>query len=201
MTQAEKNKKIIENILRRSNTIMTILEALERYSKQDSTFKNYYLAAGCINQTILNDFHGFNLDFGIEDYDIVYYEEDTSYEKEDQRIKAIKKKLMNLKDISLDIKNQKRVPIWYYEKFHKKKKDYTNVEDAISSWTSTITCIGVRLEEGKMIINSPYNLDDLINMIIRPVKKETTRLHYYAKAKKWHQKWPKLEIISWSKEK
>lgn len=197
----EKYQKIVENILRKSNTIMTILEVLEKYAQEDSTFKDYYLAAGCINQTILNDFHGYNLDYGIEDYDIVYYEDDTSYEKEDQRIKNIQNKLIKIKDISLDIKNQKRVPIWYYEKYHKKKKEYTSVEDAISSWTSTITCIGVRLEEGKMIITSPYGLDDLINMIIRPVKKETSRINYYEKAKKWQKKWPKLKIISWSKEK
>ena len=71
----EKYQKIVENILRKSSTIMNVLKVLESYAKKNPDFKNYYLAAGCINQTILNDFHGYPLDYGIEDYDIVYYDD------------------------------------------------------------------------------------------------------------------------------
>ena len=192
----ERYQKIVENILRRSPTIMNILEVLEKYSKENIDFKNYYLAAGCINQTILNDFHGYPLKYGIEDYDIVYYDEDISYEKEDKIIKELEKRLKRM-NVSFDIKNQKRVPVWYKEKFKEEKKEYTSVEDAISRWNSTITCIGVRLDQNKLIICIPYGLEDLINMVIRPVKKDTTKELYEKKANKWKKKWDRLTIISW----
>lgn len=192
----ERYQKIVEGILRRSKTIMDILEILEKYSKENKDFHNYYLAAGCINQTILNDFHGFSLDYGIEDYDIVYYDEDTSYEKEDIIIKELEKRLKRM-NVSFDIKNQKRVPIWYKEKFKEEKKEYTSVEDAIGRWNSTITCIGVRLDQNKLIFCTPYGLEDLINMVIRPVKIDTTQELYEKKANKWKKKWNRLTIISW----
>lgn len=196
----ERYQKIVENILRRNPKIMAILKVLEQYSKENKEFHNYYLAAGCVNQTILNDFHGFNLDYGIEDYDIVYYEEDTSYEAEDKRIKELEKRLEKL-NISFDIKNQKRVPIWYYEKYKVKRFPYTSVEDAISRWNSTITCIGVRLENNNMKIFAPYGLKDLIEMKIRPVKIDVTKELYEQKAKKWQKKWPRLTIIPWDNKK
>lgn len=194
----EKYEKIVEGILRRSNTIMSILNILEKYSKENKDFKNYYLAAGCINQTVLNDFHGYLLDYGIEDYDIVYYEENTSYEAEDIIIKDLEKRLSNL-SCTFDIKNQKRVPIWYKEKFHEERAEYKSVEDAISRWNSTITCIGVRLENDKMIFCTPYGLEDLISMTIRPVKIDTTQELYEKKCKKWKSKWNRLTIIPWKK--
>ena len=191
----EKYQKIVEGILRKSSIIMNILEVLESYAKKNPDFKNYYLAAGCINQTILNDFHGYPLDNGIEDYDIVYYDEDTTYEKEDIIIKDLTKRLP--KNVSFDIKNQKRVPIWYNEKFNENRKEYTSVENAISRWNSTITCIGVRLENNNLIIYSPYGLKDLIDMTIRPVKEDVTQELYEKKAKKWQSKWKRLKIIPW----
>ncbi len=196
----ERYQKIVEKILRRSPKIMTILEILEKYSKENKDFKNYYLAAGCINQTILNDFHGFSLDYGIEDYDIVYYDDDVSYEKEDKIIKELEKRLIKV-NVSFDIKNQKRVPIWYKEKFNEEREEYTSVENAISRWNSTITCIGVRLDQNKLIFCTPYGLEDLINMVIRPVKIDTTQELYEKKANKWKSKWNRLTIIPWNKKR
>lgn len=57
------------------------------------------------------------------------------------------------------------------ENYNREIKPYKSVEDAISRWGTTITCIGVRLEENKLKICSPYGLEDLFSLIIRPVKK------------------------------
>jgi len=51
--------------------------------------KNYYLAAGAVNQTVFNYYHDFPLDQGIKDFDIVYFDPDVSYEKEDEWIKKL----------------------------------------------------------------------------------------------------------------
>lgn len=185
---------VLESILNKSKKIKEILRVLEQYSKENQDFKNYYLAAGCINQTIFNYYHNYDLDYGIGDYDIVYYDEDTSYEKEDIIIKDLKERLKHL-DLKFDIKNEKRVHIWYNEKYKTNRKEYQSVEDAISKWGTTITCLGVRMENNKLIVCAPYGLNDLFNLILRPVKIDFTKEDYEKKVTKWTSKWELLKVI------
>lgn len=185
---------VLESILNKSKKIKEILRVLEQYSKENQDFKNYYLAAGCINQTIFNYYHNYDLDYGIGDYDIVYYDEDTSYEKEDIIIKDLKERLKHL-DLKFDIKNEKRVHIWYNEKYKTNRKEYESVEDAISKWGTTITYLGVRMENNKLIVCAPYGLNDLFNLIIRPVKIDFIKEDYEKKVTKWTSKWELLKVI------
>ena len=187
---------VLESILNKSKKIKEILRVLEQYSKENQDFKNYYLAAGCINQTIFNYYHNYDLDYGIGDYDIVYYDEDTSYEKEDIIIKDLKERLKYL-DLKFDIKNEKRVHIWYNEKYKTNRKEYESVEDAISKWGTTITCLGVRMENNKLIVCAPYGLNDLFNLILRPVKIDFAKEDYEKKVNKWTSKWKLLKVIKY----
>lgn len=189
-------EKQVEEILNKNKTLMEMLIRLEQYQKENNDFKDYYIGAGAINQTVFNYFHKYPIDQNISDYDIVYYDKDTSYEKEDKIIKELETILKDL-NVKTDIKNECRVPIWMKENYNREIKPYESVEDAISKWGTTITCIGVRLEENNFKIYSPYGLEDLFSLTIRPVKKGFTRKDYEKKAKKWKEKWPRLAIVSW----
>lgn len=186
--------KDLEEILFKNKTLKEILTRLEK-----SNLKNYYVGAGAINQTIFNYLHNFKIDANIKDYDIIYYDEDLSYEKEDLVIKYIKELLKDI-DVDVDIKNEARVHLWYNKKYNDNRKPYTSLEDAISRWGTTITCIGVRLEDGNLIVDAPYGLNDLFNMIIRPVKIDFKEEDYNKKVEKWKKNWPKLTIIPWKEE-
>lgn len=187
----EKQIKILEEILLQNNRLKEILVRLSK-----SNLKDYYIAAGSINQTVFNYYHDYDLNYGIEDFDIVYFDNDTSYEKEDKIIKYINDVLDGI-DAIYDIKNEARVHLWYPEKYGKKIEPYTSVEDAISNWGTTITCIGVRLENRQLVVCAPYGLNDLFHMIIRPVKGQYTKEQYLIKTAKWKKKWNQLHIISW----
>ncbi len=181
----------LKSILLKSEKIKLILQRLEKAGLED-----YYLAAGSINQTVFNYLHNYPLDNGINDYDIVYYDDDVSYEKEDLVIKKINNLLADL-NIKLDIKNQARVHLWYEKKYGHDIGANKSTEEAISKWGTTVTCIGVRLINNKLIIYAPYGLDDLFNMIIRPNKKYFIKKDYDIKTKRWKSIWPKLNIIPW----
>lgn len=182
---------VLEKILMKNKVLKEIFNRL-----QDTSLKNYYVGAGCINQTVFNYYHDNDLNFGINDYDIVYFDDDTSYEKEDMIIKEVSEKLNDL-NVCFDIKNEARVHIWYNEKYHTNRKPYTSLEDAIRRWGTTITCIGVRYENGKLKVFAPYGLNDLYSLTIRPVKIDFTKEQYEEKSKKWKEKWSKLQIIPW----
>lgn len=103
--------ELLEEILMKNKTLKTILEKLETLK-----LENYYVAAGEINQTVFNYLHGYDFEHEINDYDIVYFDEDTSYEKEDTIIKKIMNEMGPI-NAKLDIKNQARVHLWYEKKF------------------------------------------------------------------------------------
>lgn len=182
---------LFKEIILKNNVLKTILERLEGYG-----LDNYYVAAGAINQTVFNYYHNNGMNYLIDDYDIVYYDEDLSYEKEDKIIKEINLLCKDL-NVSLDIKNQARVHLWFKNKFGYSIEPNKSVEDAISKWGSTVTCIGVRLKNNELTIFAPYGLNDLFSLIIRPNKENFIKKGYEEKTRKWKQNWPKLTIIPW----
>lgn len=182
---------LFKEIILKNNVLKTILERLEGYG-----LDNYYVAAGAINQTVFNYYHNNSMNYLIDDYDIVYYDEDLSYEKEDKIIKEINLLCKDL-NVSLDIKNQARVHLWFKNKFGYSIEPNKSVEDAISKWGSTVTCIGVRLKNNELTIFAPYGLNDLFSLIIRPNKENFIKKGYEGKTRKWKQNWPKLTIIPW----
>ena len=186
----------LEEILKKNDKLMNILKVLETYSLENPSFSNWYVGAGGVNQTVFNYYHGFEIDYGIKDYDIVYFDSDTSYEAEDKIIKDLEERLNSL-GVVCDIKNEARVHIWYNPKYGTNRDPYISSEDAISSWGSTVTCIACKLEEGKFQIYCPYGLDDLFNLVIRPVKRYFVKEQYEERAARWKNKWDKLTIVGW----
>ena len=187
---------VFEKIISNNKKLMKILDVLEKYALENPNFKNWYVGAGGVNQTVFNYYHGYEGDYGIKDYDIVYFDEDTSYEAEDVIIKDLEKRLKDM-DVVSDIKNQARVHIWYNPKYGTNREPYTSCEDAVSSWGSTVTCIGIRKENGQLIVYCPYGLNDLFSLTIRPVKRYFDKESYEARSKRWKAKWDKLNIVEW----
>ncbi|WP_425388940.1 nucleotidyltransferase family protein [Cytobacillus solani] len=88
--------------------------------------------------------------------------------------------------------------MWYEKKFGFSIQPYVSLEDAIHSWPTTATSLGIRKEQSDLFnIYAPFNLDDLFSMIVRPNKRMITREIYENKAIKWHKKWPELTVIPW----
>ena len=78
-----------ERIIRMNSKLMKVLVALDKYSKINPNFKDYYIGAGSVNQTIFNYLSDKEIDYGIKDFDIVYFDSDLSYEAEDKIIQKI----------------------------------------------------------------------------------------------------------------
>lgn len=171
--------------------ISLLLEHL--YQSREELGIDFWLTSGAICQTVWNYLDGKPTNYGISDYDIVYFDSDTSYEKEDFVIGYLKQDFLPLK---MDIKNQARVHIWYSEKYGVDKKPYTSVYDAMSSWISTANSIGIQLNPDFQIF-APYGLDDLFGHIIKINPNNTFDNEMFTKkANKWKEKWEKLNIIN-----
>lgn len=72
--------------------------------------------------------------------------------------------------------------------------------DAIDSFPTTATTIGIRPSAAGAEVYATFGLSDLFAGIVRPNKRLITRDVYEAKASKWRDYWPDLTVISWDED-
>ena len=175
---------------------LPVSEALRRAEALD--LPNWYLGAGCIAQTVWNHLSSKELGCDINDLDLVYFDSaDLSNNGEKKHASKVNEAFKEI-PIRVDVKNQARVHLWYEERFGHPIKPYPTVEDAINSWPTTATCVGVRTCEGSFIVYAPYGLNDLFGMIAKANKVQITEEIYLKKVERWKACWPKLTIVPWS---
>ena len=171
-------------------------QSLERLSALK--LPSWYLGAGCVAQTIWNLAHGKAPRSDIFDYDLVYYDPDDVSEEGQQAVQREAERRVAELPIRLDVKNQARVHLWYKERFGYSIEPYASTEDAICTWPTTATAIGVRLRGCDLEVFAPFGLDDLFSLIVRANRVQVTPDIYEKKVARWVSKWPALAVLPWS---
>ena len=188
----------LQNQIKLLQTILEMNQPLYQIIKEMSKchLPNYYVGGGAITQTVWNYLLDKPLNHGISDVDIVYYDTNLSEEKENNIISKVKNNF-TLNEYDIDVVNEARVHLWYEEVFGKKIDAYKSVEEAISTWPTTATSIGVRLEGEELIVFAPYGMNDLFKGVVRPNKLMIDEKIYNDKIIKWKKKWGKLNYRKW----
>ena len=184
-------QRLLYEILSRNAVLFEVLQGARTLG-----LENYYIGAGCVCQTVWNFQNGLDLMYGISDIDFVYFDEDLSYEKEDCVIKQVKDLFREL-PVEIDVKNQARVHLWYKDHYGYDSRPYASVEEAINTWPTTATAIGVRMQGDALVVYAPFGLNDLFGQIVRPNKTQITEETYLQKCEKWAAKWNTLTFVPW----
>jgi hypothetical protein len=74
-----------------------------------------WIVSGCLVQTAWNGLTGRAVDYGISDYDVFYFDPDTSWQAEDAVIRQLQHRLADL-GATIEVRNQARVHLWYPQK-------------------------------------------------------------------------------------
>lgn len=82
-----------------------ISDELQRLALPDA-----WLVAGCLAQTVWNVITGRAIDHGISDYDVFYFDPDTSWDAEDAVIRTLHGRLGHL-GATIEIRNQARASL------------------------------------------------------------------------------------------
>jgi hypothetical protein len=162
---------------------------------RDLKLPDCYIAAGAIRNCIWNHFHKFPATFHQTDVDVVYFDlSDMDGEKEKPLEEILSKKLPNLK---WEVVNQARGHL--FEHGQEARPPVSSSCESIAYWSETPTCIGVRLEDDdSFTICAPHGLDDLLNLVVKPVPQPYQNLSFYRERiieKNWDKFWPKLKIV------
>jgi hypothetical protein len=182
----------LANALRQNGVAQALLTV-----SAEMSLPNWYFGAGGVSQTVWNIRHGFAPDSGIKDYDLVYFDPDLDQQAEDRIEREITDRLSAF-GIELDVKNEARVHIWYSERFGKNIEPYVSTEDAISTWPTTASCVGVRVGPDGLVVCAPFGLADVLGMVARPNKKIVSQEVYEEKTRRWLSRWPRLTILPWA---
>ena len=74
-----------------------------------------WIVSGCLVQTVWNGLTNRATDYGINDYDVFYFDPDTSWQAEDAVIRQLQGQFANL-GVGVEVRNQARVHLWYPKK-------------------------------------------------------------------------------------
>jgi uncharacterized protein len=182
-----------EALLRGNPVVRALLDRVPAAGLPD-----WYLGAGAVAQTVWNAAHGFAPDHAVKDYDVVYFDpSDLGPAAEDEAARRVQAALADV-DALVDVTNEARVHCWYEDRFGVPLEPYRSVEEAIASWPTTATAVGVRpAPGGGLTVCAPFGLDDLFGLVVRPNRVLVPEAVYWAKAGRWAATWPRLTVLDW----
>jgi hypothetical protein len=153
-----------------------------------------WIVSGCLVQTVWNVLTGRAVDYGISDYDVFYFDPDTSWEAEDEVIRTLQHRLANL-DVAVEARNQARVHLWYPEKHGLPYPPLAYSTEGIDRFLTRNTRIGIRRTGDGHDVYAPDGFDDAANLIVRPNRGANfSAVNYAAKAARWKKLWPEITV-------
>lgn len=181
-------KEELLSLLARDERIMEILTIVKQLHLRDS-----WLCAGSIRNFIWNTLSGKVGFDNTTDVDVVFFDDDISYEKTVEIEKYLKQQFP---DYRWELKNQV-----YMHHHNPNTEPYTSSREAISKYPECCTAIGLRLnDENALELFTPYGLEDILTFRVHPTPhflqdSERMQLYHYRQAQKnWKTKWPRLII-------
>jgi len=169
---------------------VAIIRALDTLALPDA-----WLVSGCLVQTVWNATTGRTADYGISDYDVFYFDPDTSWEAEDAVIRKIEAQLAHL-GAKIETRNQARVHLWYPDKHGLPYPPLRSSCEGIDRFLTANTMVGVRANGDGHDVYAPNGFDDIAGMMVRPNPGPNfSPANYAEKAARWKRLWPEVTVV------
>lgn len=167
-----------------------IAEALHRLGLPDA-----WIVSGCLVQTVWNALTARAVDYGISDYDIFYFDPDTSWQAEDAVIRDVQNRLAGL-GVTIEVRNQARVHLWYPQKHGLPYPALQSSKQGIDRFLTKNTQVGLRRTNSGYDVYAPNGFDDIANMIVRPNPRPNfSAENYNTKAARWKTLRPEITVL------
>ncbi|MET4576265.1 nucleotidyltransferase family protein [Ottowia thiooxydans] len=159
---------------------------------RDLEIPQCYLTAGCLFQAVWNLHSGLPAHWGVNDYDIFYFDDsDLSEEAEDRVIQRALKASVDL-GVKVEVRNQARVHLWYQRRFNASYPQLRHAREGIDRYLVACTRVGINVATGQLY--APDGLTDLAAGVLRPNPLYRDLRQFEAKAISYQERWPWLRI-------
>jgi uncharacterized protein len=155
-----------------------------------------WIVSGCLVQTAWNVQTKRAVDYGIADYDVFYFDHDTSWRAEDAVIRKLQGRLAT-SGVKIEVRNQARVHLWYPRKHGLPYPALQSSTQGIDRFLTKNTQVGIRRRQDGYDVYAPNGFDDIADMIVRPNPGPNfSAANYEAKARRWKRLWPEITVLA-----
>jgi len=186
---ADLQTRLVE-IVRDDAALMTVLRGV-----RDVGLPDWRVFSGAIYQSVWNALTGREPGHGVRDYDVGYFDPDTSWDAEDVVIKRVAAVFDEPLRSKVEVRNQARVPLWFPAHFGEPYAPLSGTDEALERFVAPAFAVGIRLEADDTIsVAAPFGLDDVFALTLRPnpnrgLAKDWSRVVERARAR-----WPELKV-------
>jgi hypothetical protein len=178
-------------IVRADPALMQVLTTVRGLDLPD-----WRIFSGAVYQGVWNAQTGRPVGYGIKDYDLGYFDPDTSWNAEDVVIKRVAAAFdAPLRDL-VEVRNQARVHLWFEERFGEPYDALPDTDTALSRFVAPAFAVGVRLEADDTIsVAAPFGLEDVFSMTLRPNPLRGVARGWARTVENARGRWPELTVI------
>lgn len=189
-------EKALTQIVRADPDLMAILRAIRELELPDA-----WLTAGSVYQTVWNALTDMPHRYGINDYDVCYFDSaDLSHESQSKTCARISSLVARKLESELNIEavNQARVHLWFQEHFGFAVPPLEDTTASLPRYACTHHAVAVQLtSNGEMRSLHPFGLDDIFAMRIQPNRLLPNQETHRAKCARARALWPGVIIEDW----
>lgn len=178
-------------IVRAQPELMQVLTTVRALNLPD-----WRVFSGAVYQAVWNARTGRAIGYGIKDYDLGYFDPDTSYDAEDAVIRRVAAAFQPpLRDL-VEVRNQARVHLWFHDRFGEPYAPLSGTDEALSRFVAPAFAVGIRLEgDDRITVAAPFGLDDLFAMTLRPNPNRPRAKGWDKAVASARARWPELTVI------
>ena len=175
-------RKDILSIIANDAWMMDVLKAAKQLN-----LPGWWIGGGFVRNKVWDILHEFQTRTPLNDIDLIYFD---PINTEESAEKEYEKRLKKVVNAPWSVKNQARMQKVKHD------KPYKNAVDGMSHWVETATCIGVRVDDNNILhLAAPHEIEDLVNLVVRPVKGQEDTFEERLREKNWLRQWPKLIVM------
>lgn len=182
--------RLIE-ILRADPGLMHVLTVL-----RDQNLPDWRVFSGAVYQSVWNAVTAREPGHGVRDYDVGYYDPDTSWDAEDVIIKRVAAAFEGPFRSKVEVRNQARVPLWFPAHFGEPYDPIACTDEALERFVAPAFAVGVRLEADDAIsVAAPLGLEDVFALTLRPNPNRGLAKDWPRVVERARARWPELTVI------
>lgn len=158
---------------------------------------DWRIFSGAVYQTVWNALGGHPVGYGRKDYDLGYFDTDTSWHAEDVVIRRAAAVFEEPFRSQVEVRNQARVHLWFKDRFGEAYEALSCTDEALGRFVAPAFAVGVRLEDDERVsVAAPFGLQDVFDRVIRPNPNRPRARGWDKAVGSAVARWPEVRMIA-----